>query len=305
MQTDSYDLLVIGGGVGGLITSTGAAKLGLKVALVEKKALGGDCLHFGCVPTKALIRSAKIAHLLKRAPEFGMTPPPDFIQPSVGSARSADVPLAHKSGGGVKPVEAQTDFTRVMERVRQVQAQIGAHETPEALRAQGVETILGEGRFRDPHTFEVAGRLLKAKRIILATGSRPVILPIAGLKEAQSLTNESALQLDRLPASIIILGGGPIGLEFGQAFARLGSKVTILEKEGQISPEKTPNWRRSWMGSFGRRGWRSSPAPRSRRSAEGMLSPSRSLPPVRSGGQGLLRRSSFSWPSAAPRTSRD
>jgi len=209
MQTDSCDLLVIGGGVGGLIASAGAAKLGLKVVLVEKQALGGDCLHFGCVPTKALIRSAKIAHLLTRAPEFGM-----------------------------KPVEAQTDFTRVMERVRQVQAQIGAHETPEAMAAQGVETILGEGRFRDPHAFEVAGRLLKAKRIILATGSRPVILPIPGLKEAQSLTNESALQLDRLPASIIILGGGPIGLEFGQAFARLGSKVTILEKEGQILPRE-------------------------------------------------------------------
>ncbi len=209
MSDDSYDLLVIGGGVGGLITSTGAAKLGLKVVLVEKKALGGDCLHFGCVPTKALIRSAKIAHLLKRAPEFGM-----------------------------KPVEAQIDFSRVMERIRQVQAHIGAHETPEAMRDQGVEAILGEGRFRDPHTFEVSGRVLKAKRIILATGSRPVILPIPGLKEAQSLTNESALQLDHLPASIIILGGGPIGLEFGQAFARLGSKVIILEKEGQILPRE-------------------------------------------------------------------
>lgn len=209
MTSGSYDLLVIGGGVGGLITSTGAAKLGLNVALVEKKALGGDCLHFGCVPTKTLIRSAKISHLLKRVVEFGM-----------------------------KPVEAQVDFSRVMERVRQVQAQIGAHETPGAMAKQEVETILGEGKFLDPHTFEVAGRALKAKRIILATGSRPVILPIPGLKEAGSLTNESALQLDRLPASIIILGGGPIGLEFGQAFARLGSKVTILEKEGQILPRE-------------------------------------------------------------------
>lgn len=212
-------MLVVGGGVGGLVTSGGAAKLGLKVILVEKSRMGGDCLNFGCVPTKTLIRSAKLARLARRGPEFGV----------------------HAEG-------VRVDFPQVMERVRKIIGTIGEHESPEALRKQGVEVILGEGKFLDPHTFEVRGsfggaqsrRQIRFKRAILATGSRPILLPIPGLKEAGALNNESALELKTLPASIVILGAGPIGMEFGQAFARLGAKVTVLEKEGQILPREDP-----------------------------------------------------------------
>lgn len=208
---DSCDLLVIGGGVGGLVTSSGAAKMGLRVILVEKRHMGGDCLNFGCVPTKTLIRSARIAHWMGRAREFGLD-----------------------------PGETRVDFPRVMGRVRQVIASIGEHESAEAMGRQGVEVVMGQGRFLDPHTFEVNGRRIRARKVILATGSRPILLPIPGLAEAKPLTNESALQLDHLPASLIILGAGPIGIEFGQAFARLGSRVTFLEKESRILPREDP-----------------------------------------------------------------
>ncbi|MBI3990883.1 MAG: FAD-dependent oxidoreductase [Candidatus Omnitrophica bacterium] len=206
---ENYDLVVIGGGVGGLVASSGAARLGASVALVEKEALGGDCLHWGCVPTKRLVRSAKVSSLFKRSEEFGI----------------------EKEGYRV-------NFKKVMDGMHAVQADIGKNDDPERFRKMGIEVIFGSGKFIDPHTFEVNGRKLYGKRILIATGSRPVILPIPGLEESKPLTNITALKLDYLPKSMIILGAGPIGLEFAQIFARLGTKITVIEKVGQVLPRE-------------------------------------------------------------------
>src|SRR3989338_7555903 len=205
---DQYDLVIVGGGVGGLVTASGASQLGAKVALVEKESLGGDCLHWGCVPTKRFVQSAKVASLFKRSEEFGIE-------------------------GDYK-----VDFKKVMERMRGVQARIGKNDDPERFRKMGVEVIFGNGHFLDSRTFEVGNRQLRGRKFLIATGSRPILLPIPGLKESGALTNMTALKLDYFPQSIVILGAGPIGLEFSQVFARLGSKVTVIEKIGQILPRE-------------------------------------------------------------------
>jgi len=206
---EKYDLVVIGGGVGGLVTASGAAQFGAKVALVEKESLGGDCLHWGCVPTKRLVQSAKVASLFKRSEEFG-----------------------------IEKNAYQVNFKKVMEGMRAVQAEIGKNDDPERFRKMGIEVIFGSGKFLDAHTFEVNGKKLQSRKFLIATGSRPVILPIPGLEESGPLTNISALQLDYLPKTMVILGAGPIGLEFAQVFARLGTKVTVVEKMGQILPRE-------------------------------------------------------------------
>ena len=206
---EQYDLVVIGGGVGGLVTASGAAQFGAKVALVEKETLGGDCLHWGCVPTKRLVQSAKVASLFRRSEEFGI----------------------EKNG-------FQVNFKKVMDGMRAVQAEIGKNDAPERFQKMGIEVIFGSGKFLDPHTFEVNGRKLTGRKFLIATGSRPVVLPIPGLEESKPLTNITALQLSTLPKSMVILGAGPIGLEFAQVFARLGTKVTVVEKMGQILPRE-------------------------------------------------------------------
>lgn len=204
-----FDFVIIGGGVAGLVTASGAAQFGAKVALVEKESLGGDCLHWGCVPTKTLVQSAKLASLMNRSEEFG-----------------------------IEKERVRVNFEKVMARKRAVQERLGRNDDPERFRKMGVEVIFGDGHFLNPHTFEVNGRQLRGKKFLLATGSRPVILPIPGLKESGVLTNITALQLDYLPRSMAILGAGPIGLEFAQVFARLGTKVTVIEKMGQILPRE-------------------------------------------------------------------
>jgi len=204
-----FDLVIIGGGVAGLVSASGAARLGARVALVERLSLGGDCLRTGCVPTKRLVRSARVAHIARGAGEFGI---------EIDGLR--------------------VDFGKVMRSMREVRAGIGEHDAPARFRAMGVEVVIGSGRFVDPHTFEVGGERLIGRKFIIATGSRPVMLPIPGLKESGALTNETALELEKLPASIVILGAGPIGMEFAQVFGRLGSKVTVIEKAGQILPRE-------------------------------------------------------------------
>lgn len=208
---EKYDIVIIGGGVAGLVTASGAAQLGAKVALVDKSelGLGGDCLHFGCVPTKRLVHSAKIASLSRRFQEFGLE--------------------------GETP---RVNFSRVMENMRRIQSQIALHDDPERFRKMGVHVIFGSGQFVDKSTFEVNGKKLRGRRFVIATGSSPVVLPIPGLKDANPLTNITALQLNELPESIAILGAGPIGVEFAQIFKRLGAKVTIIEKMGQILPKE-------------------------------------------------------------------
>ena len=204
-----FDLTVIGGGAGGLNVASGAVQLGARVALIEKDKLGGDCLYYGCVPTKALIQSAKIASLIKRSKEYGFN--------------DANISF---------------DFKNIMAHMREVISKIGVNDDPKKFEDMGVKLFFGDGRFVDPHTFELNGRTITSKKFVISTGSRAVAIPIKGLENIKYLTSESALELDSLPKSIIILGAGPIGLEFAQVFARLGSKVTVVEKMGQVLPRE-------------------------------------------------------------------
>ncbi len=205
-----YDLIIIGGGVGGLVTASGAAQLGARVALVEKTtSLGGDCLHWGCVPTKRLVHSAKVASVARRSAEFGVHCGPVSV-----------------------------DFAEVMASMKRVQAKISCNDDPERFRKMGVDVFFGSGAFEDEFTFNIDGKRLLGKKFLIATGSSPAELSIPGLKEVGALTNITALGLTKLPKSLIILGGGPIGIEFAQIYSRLGAEVTILEKKGQILPRE-------------------------------------------------------------------
>ena len=208
-----YDLVAIGGGTGGLVAAAGAAYLGLSPAIVEKHALGGDCLWTGCVPSKALIASARLARRMDRA-----------------------------AGLGLAPNGARHDFRAVMERMRAARATVAHHDDPERFRAMGVGVHFGAARFLDPNTVEVEGNgTLRSKRFVVATGAVPAIPPIPGLADAGYWTYETVFDQDELPASIAILGGGPIGIEFAQVFARLGSKVTIVEMMPSILIREDPD----------------------------------------------------------------
>lgn len=215
-----FDLVVIGGGPAGLVAASGAAQLGARVALVERSsALGGDCLHHGCVPTKSLLRAASIAHLARGAAAFGV-----------------------RVGGPAGVVEV--DLAAVMARVRAVQATAALPDDPARFRALGVDVRLAaKGRFVAPDAFELAGppaRTLHARRFLIATGSRPVLPPIAGLAEVDALNNESVLRLERLPRTLVVLGGGPVGVELAQAYARLGARVTVIEHGPHLLSKEDP-----------------------------------------------------------------
>lgn len=206
---DRYNLIVIGGGAGGLVVAAAASTLGARVALIDKAGrLGGDCLHFGCVPTKSLIRSAKVAHLARRGPEFGLK------------------------------TTVEVDFPAVMARMRGIVQHLEKNDSKERFEGLGVEVIFGAPRFVGPRTVEVAGRRLEGRKIVIATGSRPVRLPIPGLAEAGAHTNETILSITGQPKRLFVLGGGPIGMEFAQFFQRLGTQVTVVEKMGQILPRE-------------------------------------------------------------------
>jgi pyruvate/2-oxoglutarate dehydrogenase complex dihydrolipoamide dehydrogenase (E3) component len=212
-----YDLVVIGGGSAGLVVAGGAAQLGARVALVEKKALGGDCLYTGCVPSKTLIRSARFAADLRRANDFGF----------------ADIAPGFKD----------KSFRSITERVARVIAAIGEHDKPERFEAWGVEVIFATPRFLSSDVVELTTlsgdkRTITAKRWCIATGSRPAVPGIEGLKETGFVTNEEVFHLQKLPESLIVLGGGPIGLELGQSFARFGSSVTVIEMEDRLLPKE-------------------------------------------------------------------
>lgn len=200
-----YNLVVIGAGSAGLVTALVAAGLGGKVALIEKHLMGGDCLNVGCVPSKAVIRSAKTMGEVMAAQRYG-----------------------------ILNAAAQVDFSAVMARVRQVQAQISPNDSVWRYRDAGVDVFLGAGCFTGPDTVEVAGAQLKFKKAVISTGSRPLHPAIPGMEAAGYLTNETVFNLTEQPKRIALIGGGPIGCELAQAFRRLGSEVILFHNAGHI-----------------------------------------------------------------------
>ena len=206
-----YDLVVLGGGTAGLVSSMIAAGAGARVALIERARTGGDCLWTGCVPSKSLIAAAALAHRMR-----------------------------HAASVGLEPVEPRVDFARVMEHVSRAIATIAPHDSPERLRGAGVELIEAEGRFVAPGRVEAAGSTLRWRTAIIATGSHPVLPPLDGLDQAQALTTETVWDLRVLPRRLVVLGGGPIGCELAQAFARLGSQVTLVEMADRLLLKEEP-----------------------------------------------------------------
>ncbi len=195
-----YNLVVIGGGSAGLVAAVGAAGLGARVALIERRFLGGDCLNVGCVPSKAVIRSARVAGEIARAPHFG-----------------------------VQAEGVRVDFPQVLARMRRVRAEIGEHDSAHRLVRLGVDVFFGEARFTGAHAVEVDGRTLTFSKALLATGSRPTAPPISGLAETGYLTNETIWNLTELPPRLAVIGAGAVGAELAQAFRRFGSAVTLFD----------------------------------------------------------------------------
>tara|TARA_R110002072_G_scaffold287242_1_gene452632 strand:+ start:98073 stop:99593 length:1521 start_codon:yes stop_codon:yes gene_type:complete len=205
-----YNLVVIGSGPAGLITAIGAAGLGAKVALVERELMGGDCLNVGCVPSKGVISAARVAAMVRDANEFGVQVP---------------------DGWGV-------DFAAAMTRMRRLRADMAHHDSAARFQEVGIDVFLGSGSFTNDGHVEVAGKRLNYKRAVICTGGRAAKLPIPGLKDVDYLTNESIFSLTELPERLIVIGGGPIGTEMAQSFARFGSQVTQIEKAPNILPRE-------------------------------------------------------------------
>ncbi|MCH8474974.1 MAG: mercuric reductase [Opitutales bacterium] len=205
-----YNVVVIGAGSGGLVTAAAVAGLGGKVALIEKHALGGDCLNVGCVPSKALLSAAK----------------------QIAAARKT------KDSPFLKHSSPEVDFPALMEKMRELRAQIAPHDSAERFRDLGVDIFFGEAKFTDRETVTVNGQNLKFAKAVVATGGRAIVLPIPGLAEAGALTNETLFSLTEQPESLAIIGAGPIGCEMAQAFARFGTKVTLFESECRILPRE-------------------------------------------------------------------
>ena len=207
-----YDLVVIGGGTAGLVCAAGAAGLGAKVAIVERRAMGGDCLNVGCVPSKALIRAAHAAQAVREAHRFGV------------HARVERI-----------------DFAEVMARVRAVRLGISPHDSVARFTSLGVNVFLGHARFTATDAVMVGDAVLRFARAVIATGSRPLVPDVPGLADAQPLTNESIFELDRQPPRLLVIGGGPIGCELAQAFQRLGTEVTLVESDARLLAREAPD----------------------------------------------------------------
>ena len=216
MTDYSHDIIVVGGGTAGLVTAAGAAALGARAALIERDALGGDCLWTGCVPSKALIAFARRG----RDAGSGMreAAPPDPSRISHPASRWVDA----------------------VAWMRSARDRVARHDDPERFRAMGVDVLLSPARLAGPERVEVDGRTLRAKRIVLALGSVPAAPPVPGLAEAGFLTHITALNQPALPLRIAMLGGGPVGLEFAQTYARLGARVTVLEMLPELLPREDP-----------------------------------------------------------------
>lgn len=207
------DLAVLGGGTAGLVAALGAAGLGARVVLVEHEATGGECLWTGCVPSKSLLAAADLAHRMR-----------------------------HADALGVPPANPEVDLGAVMSHVRGAQRRLAEHDDPARLRRHGVDVVHGRGRFTSPGRLHVAGpdRVVRWRRALVATGSTPVVPPVPGLADADPLTTDTVWDLEGLPARLLVVGGGPVGCELGQAFARLGSRVTLTEMAPRLLPAEDP-----------------------------------------------------------------
>lgn len=194
------DLCIIGAGSGGLSVAAGAVQMGASVVLIEGGRMGGDCLNFGCVPSKALLAAAKHAEAMRSGAPFGIT-----------------------------PTEPQIDFARAMGHVRETIAAIAPHDSQERFEGLGCTVIRDWARFTAPNEITAGGHQVRARRVVIATGSTPFVPPIPGLDQVPYLTNETLWDISALPEHLLILGGGPIGMEMAQAHRRLGSRVTVLE----------------------------------------------------------------------------
>ena len=207
-----YDLVVVGMGSGGLVAAEFAASLGLEVAAVERERLGGDCLWTGCVPSKTLLASAKVAHHMRTADRYGLP--------------------------GLDPA---VDLARVWERVRSVQQDIAeSDDDPARYRAMGIDVIFGQATLTGPHAVRVDGRTLSTRFVLLCTGSRPAVPPVSGLREAGFLTSETLFTVKEPPRSCVMIGGGPIAVEMAQALGRLGVGVQLLQKGDRILRRDEP-----------------------------------------------------------------
>ena len=208
----AYDLVIVGMGSGGIVAAEFAATLGVNVAVVERGRVGGDCLWTGCVPSKALLAAAKVAHHVRTAGEFGIT-----------------------------VAEPEVDHAAVWGRIRAVQADIAAtDDDPDRFRAMGIDIIVGNARLTGPNTIDVDGRTVETHYVLLATGSRPAVPNIPGLAEAGYLTSENLFELTEPPTSFVNIGGGPIAVEMVQGFTRLGIPTTLLQKGPRILPRDEP-----------------------------------------------------------------
>lgn len=211
-MADDFDLIAIGGGTAGLVTAAGAAYLGARPALVERDRLGGDCLWTGCVPSKALVASGHAAQVRRDSGLLGLA-------------------------GKAKPV----DFGAVMESLRTAREVVSHHDDPARFRALGVEVAFGQAELLDRRTVRVGDRRLRAKRIVIATGSVPLVPAIPGLADSGCLTSSTVFGLTEAPASLAVIGGGPVGVELAQAFQRLGVPTVLLEARMEILPAEDPD----------------------------------------------------------------
>jgi pyruvate/2-oxoglutarate dehydrogenase complex dihydrolipoamide dehydrogenase (E3) component len=212
MAAYDFDLVVIGAGGGGITAATTANGMGKRVAMIEKRRIGGDCTQFGCVPSKALIKSAAVAHDVGTLERYGLK----------------------------IPATAALDTDGVMARVRAVIESVYEGETPERFEGEGITVLFGAPKFIDSHRITLDGKTISARSFVIATGSHPFIPPLEGLADTPYHTNETIFSIDAIPKSMIVLGGGPIGTELSQAFARLGCAVTVIEKGDTVLSREDP-----------------------------------------------------------------
>jgi len=226
LPAHQYNLVILGGGPAGIMAARSAAVLGAKVALIESDRLGGTCLNTGCIPSKAILRTSRLYADMRNAEQFGAQVPKDI----------------------------NVDFAAVMARMRHIRARLGLRASAERLSTLGIDVYYGAGRFTARNSVAVDRQILRFKRALIATGARPLYPAIPGLTEAGYLTHENVFDLTECPPRLLVIGGGPLGCELGQAFCRLGSKVTIVEKEPMFLSQEERDAAQILSGALARDG---------------------------------------------------